>query len=140
MRQDTKNKLVRFSLIGFSITLWLFIIIFNSVWYTTPTPKEVGFEFMLTFYFPLSLSVISMLVQAFFKSFTKKDAINQIEKQYRNGLISTAHYQKSLNEIEMFELEKLKLKAKIEVEKEKIKQEVYKSVEKTKKEFLSEKN
>lgn len=119
MRLDTKQKIIRYSLIGFGIAMLLFLIIFNGVWFGDASlGNVVDNSFGLSFTIPLLVSINAFSISGYFKSFTKQDAINQIEKQYKNGLISTEHYKKSLREIEMFELEKNKLKAEIEAEKE----------------------
>lgn len=128
MRLDTRNKIIRYSLIGFGVAMLLFIVIFNSVWFTTP-PKPIGLDFGLAFTIPLLASALSFSISGYFKSFTKEDAKNQIEKQYRNGIISTEHYKKSLRELEMFELEKNRLKAELEMEKQLHKENLMKEVE-----------
>ena len=118
-----KDKLIRYSLIGVGIALLLFIIIFNSVWFTTP-PKEVDMSFALTFGIPFLASVLCFVVSDFFKTFTKQDAKKQIEKQYRNGVISTEHYTKALYELEMFEMTKKENEVKILLEIEKMKSKI----------------
>lgn len=136
MRLDLKHKIIRYALITFGVVLLMFIIIFNGVWFgDMNNPHNVDMSFGLAFALPLLVSIISFTLSGYFKSFTKQDAIAQIEKQYRNGLISTDHYQKSLKELEIFELEKFKLKAKVEMEKENIKAQVLAMAAKNKKEF-----
>lgn len=137
MRLDTRNKIIRYSLIGFGVAMLLFVIIFNSVWFTTP-PKEVGLDFGLSFTIPLLTGALSFSLSGYFKSFTKEDAKHQIEKQYRNGIISTEHYKKSLRELEMFELEKNRLKAELEMEKQLHKENLMKEVESKIKEVAKE--
>lgn len=128
MKLETRNKIVRYGLIAFGIVMLLFIIIFNSV-YFTEVKTAIEYDFGLSFSLPLLTSALSFSISGYFKSFTKEDAINQIEKQYRNGIISTEHYKNSLREIEMFEFEKNRLKAELEMEKQLYKDNLMKEVE-----------
>ena len=132
MRLDTKQKIIRYSLIGFGIAMLIFLIVFNGVWFgdkNQPPKGVVDMSFGLSFAIPFLGAMLSFSLSGYFKSFTKQDAINQIEKQYRNGIISTEHYKKSLREIEIFELEKNKLKAELEMEKQLHKENLMKEVE-----------
>lgn len=141
MRLDTKQKIIRYSLIGFGIAMLFFLIVFNGVWFgdkNQPPKGVVDMSFGLSFAIPLLVAIICFLASGYFKSFTKNDAINQIEKQYRNGIISTEHYKQSLREIEMFELEKNKLKAQIEMEKELHKENLMKEIDNKIKETITE--
>lgn len=121
MRLDTKKKIARLTLIVFGVICFLFLILFNSTWFTLP-PKEIGLEFALSFLIPFLVGVISFLASGYFVSFTKDDAINQIEKQYKNGLISVDQYKDSIMGIEKFDLEKNKIRAIVEMEKLKFKE------------------
>lgn len=133
MRLDTKKKIIRYGLIIGGGVLFLFLILFNGTYWGLNTPKTDidTLSVLLSVLLPLLVGALSISISGYFRSFTKQDALNQVERQYRNGIISTEHYKKSLREIEMFELEKNKLKAQLEVEKQLHKEELLKEVEKT---------
>lgn len=128
MRLDTKKKIARISLNIFGILCLLFLILFNSTWFTLP-PKPIRLDFALSFLIPLLISIICFLLSGYFVVFTKDDAINQIEKQYKSGLISVDQYKDSIMGIEKFDLEKNKIRAMVEMEKIKFKENLKYEVE-----------
>lgn len=137
MRLDTKKKIARISLNIFGALCLLFLILFNSTWFTLP-PKPIGLDFALSFLTPLLVSVISFLAAGYFVVFTKEDAINQIERQYKSGLISVDQYKDSIMGIEKFDLEKNKIRAMVEMEKVKFKENLKNEVQEFKKQTISE--
>ena len=141
MRLDTKNKIIRLSLIVFALVLIvLFVPLFNGCYFGLGGAMgESGEYVIMAVLFPVMSSAILLLSSGYYKSFTKQDAINQIEKQYKNGVISTEHYKKSLKEIELFELEKNKLLVEIEVEKEEFKNKLRAKVQDLQKEVKKKK-
>lgn len=128
MRLDTKKKIARISLNIFGVLCLLFLILFNSTWFTLP-PKPIRLDFALSFLIPLLISIICFLLSGYFVVFTKDDAINQIEKQYKSGLISVDQYKDSIMGIEKFDLEKNKIRAMVEMEKIKFKENLKYEVE-----------
>ena len=141
MRLDTRNKVIRFSLIGFAcFLLILFIPIFNGCYFGLGGVMGNNGELVvMSVLFPFFSACCCLLASGYFKSFTKQDAINQIEKQYKNGVISTQHYKNSLKEIELFELEKNKLLVEIEVEKQEFKNKLKKKVQNMQNDIKSKK-
>lgn len=73
---------------------------------------------------PFFIVVISILVWKIVKVFTKDDALRQVEQQFRNGVIDVETYKNTYKNIEMFEMEKKKLKYQVEMEKRLIKDEI----------------
>lgn len=137
MRLDTKKKIARISLNIFGVLCLLFLILFNSTWFTLP-PKPIRLDFALSFLIPLLTSIICFLLSGYFIVFTKDDAINQIEKQYKSGLISVDQYKDSIMGIEKFDLEKNKIRAMVEMEKIKFKENLKYEVENFQKQVKNE--
>lgn len=137
MRLDTKKKIARISLNIFGVLCLLFLILFNSTWFTLP-PKPIRLDFALSFLIPLLISIICFLLSGYFVVFTKDDAINQIEKQYKSGLISVDQYKDSIMGIEKFDLEKNKIRAMVEMEKIKFKENLKYEVENFQKQVKNE--
>lgn len=137
MRLDTKKKIARISLNIFGVLCLLFLILFNSTWFTLP-PKPIRLDFALSFLIPLLTSIICFLLSGYFVVFTKDDAINQIEKQYKSGLISVDQYKDSIMGIEKFDLEKNKIRAMVEMEKIKFKENLKYEVENFQKQVKNE--
>lgn len=137
MRLDTKKKIVRLSTIIFGVCCLLFLILFNSTWFTIMT-TEIGLDFALSFIVPFLTSIISFLISGYFVSFTKEDAINQIEKQYKSGLISVNQYKSSILGIEKFDLEKNEIRAMVELEKIRFKENLKNEVKEFQKSIKSE--
>lgn len=81
-------------------------------------------EIALLVLIPFFISVISILVWKIVKVFTKDDALRQIEQQFKNGVIDVETYKHIYTNIEMFEMEKKKLKYQVEMEKQKMKNEI----------------
>lgn len=73
---------------------------------------------------PFFIGVIALLTWKIVKVFTKEDALRQIEQQFRNGVIDVETYKNTYKNIEMFEMEKKKLKYQVEMEKELMKKEI----------------
>lgn len=77
---------------------------------------------------PFFIGIISLLTWKIVKVFTKEDALRQLEQQFRNGVIDVETYKNTYKNIEMFEMEKKKLKYQVEMEKELMKQEIKRKV------------
>lgn len=73
---------------------------------------------------PFLVGIISLLTWKIVKVFTKEDALRQIEQQFRNGVIDVETYKNTYKNIEMFEMEKKKLKYQVEMEKQLMKEEI----------------
>lgn len=138
-----QQKLTRFSLIGLGIFLIVFwTSIFNGCYYGLMNQALIpskAFEISFATLIPILLGTISLIISGFFKSFTKEDAIRQIEKQLRNGVISQQQYQDSIKGIEMFEMERRKQKAILEIEKENFVKEVMEMKEDIKQKVIDKK-
>lgn len=137
MRTDLKKKLIQLFLQVFGVMCVLFLILFNSTWYTIP-PKPIGLDFALSFLVPFLVSIICFLASGYFKVFTKDDAIEQVERQYKSGLMSFEQYKNTIRGFELWDLEKNKMRALLEAEKKKIKEDLLNEVQKIQKEFLQE--
>lgn len=77
---------------------------------------------------PFFIGVICLLTWKIVKVFTKEDALRQIEQQFRNGVIDVETYKNTYKNIEMFEMEKKKLKYQVEMEKQLMKEDIKRKV------------
>ena len=147
---NTQRKLIRLALITFGIMLLLLIIIFTPC-YTeliatkggeealrTTQPKVYELNIIIMVLIPFLSSVICFLASDRFRIFTKEDALRQLENQFNNGLIDMEHYKIQYRHIEMFDLEKTKLKALVDVQKEKLKDNINIEAHKIVEEFMDE--
>ncbi len=137
MTIELKNKLYRFGLITLAIVLILFLIIFNGAYWGVNTPhgRDGVLSVLLSTFIPFLVSMCCILASGYFKTFGKKEAIAQNEKQYRNGLIDNKHYKENWLHIEMFDMEKREMEATIEMEKQKIINKVEQEARKKSKEL-----
>lgn len=133
---DIQQKWVRIGLIIGGVSLLLFIIILGSVlgcvtWvdanYIYDKKNDLGMSLIVMI--PLLCAIVCFFMSREFKCFTKEDAMRQVEKQYRNGVIGQKQYQDNLKGIEMFEMEKRQSKAMIEMEKFKLEKQIEKDKE-----------
>ena len=77
---------------------------------------------------PFLIGIIALLTWKIVKVFTKEDALRQLEQQFRNGVIDVETYKNTYKNIEMFEMEKKKLKYQVEMEKSLMKEEIKRKV------------
>lgn len=133
MKITTRNLLWIWGLnISATISL-LFMIIFTPIlceviWLSNDLViAENGAIVSICVLIPVLVSAICWLVcywKTPFKHFTKEDAIAQVEKHFASGLISSDSYTAQVKHIELFDLEKNKLRASIEIEKMKLQTEI----------------
>lgn len=133
MKITTRNTLWTWCLnISATISL-LFMIIFTPIlceliWESNDMIiANNGATISLLVLLPVLVSTICWLVLYWktpFKHFTKEDAIAQVEKHFASGLISSESYTAQIKHIELFDLEKNKLRASIEIEKMKLQMEI----------------
>lgn len=134
-----KKKIFKVLLIIIATLLNLFIVVFTPCYTELIANKKsstFSFEIVLIVLLPFLASIIVILLSDRFSIFTKDDALRQLENQFNKGLIDMEHFKEQYKHIEMFEIEKRKLKAIIDIEKIKledtIKEEAKKIVNETK--------
>lgn len=142
MKLETKNKIFRYTLITISIILLMLIIILppimcEVVWLSEGALRAAnhGSEIIIMVLVPFLTATNLYQLSRHYKSFTKQDAINQIEKQKRANLISDKQYFENLKHLDLYEFKKQQDKASVEMEKIKLYNDVEKERKKLEKEL-----
>lgn len=126
-----QRKLMSWGCIALTIFCGMFIVIATPCLCCKINGKIVVSEdssIALLVLIPFLIGVISLLTWKIVKVFTKEDALRQLEQQFRNGVIDVETYKNTYKNIEMFEMEKKKLKYQVEMEKQLMKEDIKRKV------------
>lgn len=126
-----QRKIMSWSCIALTLFCMLFIVVASPCLCCKINGKIVVKEdssIALLVLIPFLVGVISLLTWKIVKVFTKEDALRQLEQQFRNGVIDVETYKSTYKNIEMFEMEKKKLKYQVEMEKQLMKEDIKRKV------------
>lgn len=126
------------------IGLILFMIIFTPCYTELMWKGPRGDLFtslvIIMVFIPFLGALVCFLIAYIFKEFTTQDMINALEKGFRKGTMSLETYQKSYQDVMLFELETKKIKAQTNLIVERTKHQVEAETQAVEAEILAAKN